>query len=66
MDVKTFRAAALAAAVTLLVLWGLGVFLGFAAVPSLIVGAVSGTMAFALIALASKRAETFSPTDPTD
>lgn len=66
MDPKTLRAAAVADLSTFLVLWGLGVFLGFPMVPSLVVGAVAGGLAFALIATAAKRAEGFSPTDSTD
>ncbi len=66
MDHRTLRAALVADLATFLTLAGLGVFLGFAAVPSLIVGAVAGGLAFALIALASRRAEGFSPTEPTD
>lgn len=66
MDPRTLRAAAVADLSTFLVLWGLGWFLGFPMVPSLVVGAVAGGLAFALIASAAKRAETFSPTAPTD
>lgn len=66
IDPRTLRAAVVADLATFLTLWGLGVFLGFAMVPSLVVGAVGGALAFGLIVLAARRSEGFSPTDDTD
>lgn len=66
MDPRTLRAAVVADLSTFLVLWGLLAFLGLPMVTSLVVGLVAGTLAFALIALAARRSEGFSPTDPTD
>ncbi len=65
MDPRTLRAAIVADLSTFATIAGLGWFLGFSLVPSLVVGAVAGSLAFLLIVLASRRAETFSPTDPT-
>ncbi len=66
MDPRTLRAAIVADMTTFATITGLGVFLGFAFVPSLLVGAVLGSLAFALLVLASRRSDSFSPTADTD
>ncbi len=65
MDPRTLRAAGIADLSTFATIGGLGWAMGFPAGPSFITGAVLGAMAFLLIVLAARRAETFSPTDST-
>ena len=56
---RTLRAVLLAAFIVFAVVAGLGVFLGFEAVASLIAGAVGGVLAGLLIWAAARRAESF-------
>ncbi len=65
MDPRTLRAAAIADVSTFLTIGGLGWAMGFPPGPAFITGAVLGGLAFLLIVLAARRAETFSPTEST-
>jgi len=66
LDPKTIRAAAVADTSTFVTIAGVGLFLGFPAVPVVVSGAVAGGLMAVLIIAASLRAETFAPTDQTD
>lgn len=61
---RTKRAALLAAVIVAGTIGGLGGFLGFAPVGSIITGLVLGCLAGLLLIAAGRRAETFHPTDP--
>ena len=61
---RTLFAALLAAVVVGGAVAGLGVFLGFPTNGSLVSGAVAGLLSGLLLLGASRRAETFHPTDP--
>ncbi len=61
---RTKRAALLAAVIVAGTIGGLGGFLGFPPVGSIITGLVLGCLAGLLLIAAGRRAETFHPTDP--
>lgn len=61
---RTYGAAVASALVVGGSLIGLGVFLGFPTVPSVWFGLVCGLLAALLLLGASRRADTFHPTDP--
>lgn len=61
---RTYGAALVSAVVVGGSLSGLGVFLGFPATPSVWFGVVCGLLAGLLLIGASRRADTFHPTDP--
>ena len=61
---RTKRAALLAAVIVAGTIGGLGGFLGFPPVGSIITGLVLGVLAGLLLIAAGRRAETFHPTDP--
>ncbi len=63
---RTLRAALLAALITFAAIAGLGVFLGFDAVGSVVAGAVLALAGGALIWLAGRRADSFHPVEPDD
>jgi hypothetical protein len=60
---RTVRAAMLAVVIVAATVGGLGVFLGFDATGSIVTGLVLGFLAGLLLWGASRRAETFHPTD---
>lgn len=63
---RTFRAAALALALTFGAIAGIGVFLGFPPAGSAMAGAIGGVMAGGLLLAASRRAASFHvPDDPS-
>jgi hypothetical protein len=62
---RTKRAALLAAVIVAGTIGGLGGFLGFPVVGSVITGLVLGCLAGLLLLAAGRRAESFHPTDPT-
>ena len=61
---RTLRAALLAAVIIAGTVGGLGSFLGFPAVGSIVTGIVLGLLAGLLLWGAGRRADTFHPTDP--
>jgi hypothetical protein len=61
---RTYGAALVAAVVVGATLIGLGVYLGFPVGPSAGFGVVCGLLAGLLLVGASRRADTFHPTDP--
>jgi hypothetical protein len=61
---RTVRAALFAAFIAFAAIAGFGVFLAFDVAASLLVGAVTGVLAGLLLWGASRRADTFHPTDP--
>ncbi len=61
---RTYGAALVSAVVVGGTLSGLGVYLGFPAAPSVWFGVVCGLLAGLLLIGASRRADTFHPTDP--
>ncbi len=61
---RTYGAALISAVVVGGSLTGLGVFLGFPTTPSVWFGVVCGLLAGLLLIGASRRADTFHPTDP--
>ena len=61
---RTKRAALLAAVIVAGTIGGLGGFLGFPPVGSIVTGLVLGVLAGLLLIAAGRRAETFHPTDP--
>jgi len=61
---RTLRAALIAAVAVSGTVAGLGAFLGFPAVPAIVIGVVLGLLAGLLLWGAARRAETFHPTDP--
>ncbi len=63
---RTVRAALLAGLITFAAIAGLGVFLGFDAVGSVVAGALLALAGGGLIWLAGRRAESFHPVDPDD
>ncbi|MFP4634532.1 MAG: hypothetical protein ACLFRD_01605, partial [Nitriliruptoraceae bacterium] len=63
---RTLRASLLALLIVLLSVGGLGTFLGFDPVASVLTGAVLGALAAALLYGASRRADTFHPADHLD
>lgn len=60
---RTLRATLLAALIALVAVAGLGMFLGFEAGASVLAGLVAAALAGLLLWGASRRAETFHPTD---
>jgi hypothetical protein len=62
---RTLRAAVLAAAIAFASVAGLGAFLGFDVVGSVVAGLVLAVLAAVLILAAARRADTFEPTPPT-
>lgn len=62
---RTARAAIVAMIIVAGTVGGLGGFLGFDVVPSIAVGIVLGLLAALLLWGASRRADSFHPTDPT-
>ncbi len=62
---RTLRAALLAAFIAFASVAGLGAFLGFDLVGSLVAGVVLAVLAAVLILAAARRADTFAPTPPT-
>jgi len=62
---RTVRAALVAMIIVAGTVGGLGAFLGFDAVAAILVGIVLGLLAALLLWGASRRADTFHPTDPT-
>jgi hypothetical protein len=61
---RTIRAALFTAVITFAVIAGLGVFLGFEVGASLIAGALAAAVGGLLLWGASRRADSFHPTDP--
>ena len=61
---RTYGAALISAVVVGGSLSGLGIYLGFPATPSVWFGVVCGLLAGLLLIGASRRADTFHPTDP--
>lgn len=61
---RTYGAALVAAVVVGGSLIGLGLYLGFSAAPTVWFGLVCGLLAGLLLVAASRRADTFHPTDP--
>lgn len=60
---RTLRASLSAALIAFVAVAGLGVFLGFDVAPSLVAGAAVAAMAGLLLWGASRRADSFHPTD---
>jgi hypothetical protein len=60
---RTLRAALIGALIGFASIAGLGVFLGFAVVGSLVAGVVTGALAGLLLWGAARRAESFHPVD---
>ena len=66
MDPRTLRAAIVAEVIAFASVLGIGLFLGFDLVPTLITAAILGTLAFILIVAAARRAESFEPPPGSD
>lgn len=60
---RTLRATLVAALIAFATVAGLGIFLGFSSTGSVIAGVVTAVVAGALLWGASRRAESFHPTD---